>query len=266
MKLCLIGNSHLAAFRMGWNGLAAEAAGVEATFFGARGGELAHLRNRNGVLTSPEGMVRDQLRFTSGGEEAIHLDRYDAFVLVGIGLGLAAMLRVAAQHRTVGTVGKARFQHLVSDAVFDIGARAIVEESISQRIAGWIREVSDKPIIGATLPMPCPGALTARTDFWTDAELLAARLEPVWLASKAFMERRRAMTILDQPEETRHGRWWTKASYGRGSVRLKEGFDERHDENEYFHMNGAYGEAFLRTVLPRFGVQLSPAPVRARAG
>ncbi|MET0314888.1 MAG: hypothetical protein ABW275_10890 [Hansschlegelia sp.] len=266
MRLCFIGNSHLSAFRLGWDLVAPGLKGVEGQFFGARGGDLREMRLKGRSMAASDPRIVDQLKFTSGGESTIDLDAYDGFVLVAIGMGLTSMLRVGAQHRTLATVGRGRHQHLVSDAVFDLAARSLVEESISQQLAGYIRSVTDKPLAAASAPLPCPGVTKDKSTFWADVELLGARLKPVWDASRTVMAEKRRMAILDQPDETMHGRFFTKPIYGRDSVRLKEGFEERHDEDEYIHMNAEYGATFIRSVLPVFGIEAPAAAERARAG
>src|ERR1700748_2002214 len=85
-SICVIGNSHTAAFKQAWDNRApAVADGVSLTFFAARSQYLDTLVYEPGAFVSRDPELSERLRLTSGGKDRIDLADYDAFVLIGMG-------------------------------------------------------------------------------------------------------------------------------------------------------------------------------------
>ena len=80
MKICLIGNSHLAALKMGWPEIAQDLPDVQPAFFGARGAMMARLRVRGDRLVAKTAALAEQMSFVSGGLTEIVPGDYDAII------------------------------------------------------------------------------------------------------------------------------------------------------------------------------------------
>lgn len=83
MRLCVIGTSHVAMLKQGWE--AAPSSGVVPTFFAAPLGRLTSLKPEAGALVSADAETRAVLR-ASGGSEALVAAEHDAVLLVGMRL------------------------------------------------------------------------------------------------------------------------------------------------------------------------------------
>src|SRR4051812_34372426 len=97
MRLCIIGNSHLAAPKLGWDDVRREFPDTEVTFFGAAGQALNDVQLRDGILSAEQ--VRGRVHNTSGGS-ALHLDVYDCVFLVGLNLSIMHVVNLYESFRT----------------------------------------------------------------------------------------------------------------------------------------------------------------------
>jgi hypothetical protein len=259
MKVCVIGNSHIVALKLAWDRFSSQADGVELRFFGSSGQNLRFLKLDKGALTSDDREVVQQMKVTSGGSSRIEIADYDAFLLSGLSLGVYNMLRLAKDHRTVGTVGVAPYSHLISDAVFDLAVKRHFALATCVQVTDLIRSVApNAPIAAAPTPHPCRGLTDAR-NHWADAELLSTRIEPVWSRELAEFLATRRVSFVPQRKETQDGRFFTQKRYSVGSVSLR-GMKERVKE-EHRHMNAEYGSYVLADALPMIG---APAGAAAR--
>jgi hypothetical protein len=103
MRLCIIGNSHLAALKLGWDALA-EKPDLQPTFFGAPSDGMRHLRAEGGRLIPKRRDIAEHFARMSGRED-IRLDDYDAFLLVGLNVSIKRILRFYKTHAWAGLKG-----------------------------------------------------------------------------------------------------------------------------------------------------------------
>ncbi|MES2144715.1 MAG: hypothetical protein V4516_10245, partial [Pseudomonadota bacterium] len=105
-RLCVIGNSHVAAFKLGWDQLAARGdaltRAIAPTFFGAPRDGLKNLAVRDGRLVPTADFVRDHFARMSGGRADVDPAVYDGFLLVGLGASMKRALRFYRTHRWFG--------------------------------------------------------------------------------------------------------------------------------------------------------------------
>lgn len=254
MKLCFMGNSHLAAFRLGWDKIGTEYPGAEIEFFGAQGSDLRHFRVDGRKLVTEQPTLLRQIAFTSGGQSSVPLERFDGFLLVGAGSGVCSLMRLLAKHRTFDTTGEIATEHLVSDAVLDISVRHRIKHSLFRRLIQQIRRVSSRPIVVAATPYPRKAIKIGEPGHWTDAEVIGPRLVPLWEEGKEAIAKEFGVVFAEQPAETIEDGFFTRDAFSEGSVRLRAGFDEKHDEDEFKHMNPLYGATFIREIMPALGV------------
>jgi len=67
MKLCIIGNSHLAAIKLGWDQVGAEFPWLQPQFFGARADALLDLHAEGGRLVPATPDLAAKIAYVSGG-------------------------------------------------------------------------------------------------------------------------------------------------------------------------------------------------------
>lgn len=84
MKLCILGNSHIAALKSGWERIKDDFPGTTLTFFGSRRKRLGDLTIERDRLIPKNEFVRKDLALTSGGQEYVAPSEYDAILIFGL--------------------------------------------------------------------------------------------------------------------------------------------------------------------------------------
>jgi len=248
-SICVIGNSHSAAFAKGWTDrVAPQLPGVSMTFFAASSQRLRHLVHEDGALATHEPELAQALAATSGGRTRVELGAYDAFLLVGLGMRITVPSLCGPfgtlQHRAWGPV-----ETLVSEACF----AAMVEAALKESQAFWLIDA-----IRAAAPRP---VLLCATPFRSEEEVNRSfRNKNRRFADDAFRGRviaqcceigsalaaRHGGEFVWQDESTISVPGFTRAEFARGAHRLAE--SERDDG---LHMNADFGQLMLMRALTR---------------
>jgi hypothetical protein len=86
MKICIIGNSHVAALKLAWVNHFDKRCKKDndITFFASPGNSLRSLKLENNKLIPDSEQLKKNLRATSGGKSFIELASYDVFLLYGL--------------------------------------------------------------------------------------------------------------------------------------------------------------------------------------
>lgn len=229
MKICIIGNSHAAALKLAWDGLAESDRDIELTFFAARGPETARYFRREGTTLLPTNKrLRTSITATSEGKDRIQIADYDAIWLCGLNVRLQPV---------DASISQAVREALGHDSVATTPLAKLVE---------LIRECSDIPLIACHNPLlrepPTPeetGAVISYDEYF---------------AMVADEVRKLGAVLLRQPEETFSAPIFTKAQYSIGSVRLDTGAvnsGAEHPEQERKHMNAHFGALVLREFIAK---------------
>jgi hypothetical protein len=226
MKLCVIGNSHLAAIRLGWDTVSSEFPGLEMTFFGARADALKDLQAKGGRLVPANADLAAKLAYTSGGQSEIELGRFDAAMLVG--MNYIPPMPTHAGH---------------SQAVRALVARAAYDATLSGIVFAQVRAAApDLPVY----IMPNPLRRRAPGDDKGQAVVsYAVRLADFQRGMGGPVH------VMGQPSETIVDELYTADAYGTGAIALDEGRGTRaKNDGDVSHMNGDYGALMLRRWLP----------------
>lgn len=248
-RLCLIGNSHLAAIKLGWSDIGASYPEYEPTFFGAPGpGSAFAVRLEGDAIVTETAAMTGHFRFTSGGKDRIALADYDAFALFSLSFNIHVVVEQIREFRPDifrALPGK----HFISEKVFRELVRSSYENSTAYKLARTIAGVTGNPIVISPQPLPSE-RLGERPGTWAQLknngygeslrglcaevarDLCGDRAEVVW-----------------QPAHTVRDSLFTGHEFSEGSVRLKRGFDDPHPEADFDHMNGKYGAAVLTDLL-----------------
>ena len=245
-KLLMIGNSHVAALRLGWPLAAAELPGLVPDLFGAHARNIVNLEDAGGGELRMSG--NPFWHFEAGQEPdratSIWPANYDAVAIVGCDFGPLNVFRTYRRYHFNGLTGR-RKQALTRE-LFRRAVRISMDESAAVFLVNLIRTVCDKPILLLPTPMPAENgyADTEKTSMepWQaaveakdDAPLLAIYDE---LCQRM---RRQGITVIAQPALTLATPMSTLQEYSDDSVRLRADEQMLHPENDYFHMNARYG-------------------------
>lgn len=232
MRLCIIGNSHIAALKTAWDAsIGVEYPGLRPTFFGARGGGLTRLDVQGDVLSTDDPKIRSDLAFTSGGQCRIDPADHDAFLVYGLCRYVNAQVR---NYRA----GYSR-QALETTILDYWAATSLI--SIIQKL----RQITDLPIHAGASPLEAAphrsGGDTSGYDrFLCDSNQQVFRyLDAV---------------LIGQPAETIVNGDASAPGYAIGSNRLAVGAENDsvpHQSGEMRHMNAEFGAIWLRQFLNR---------------
>lgn len=227
MKLCIIGNSHLAAIKLGWDQVGAEFPWLQPQFFGARADALLDLHAEGGRLVPATPDLAAKIAYVSGGDGSIDPAGFDAALLVGMNY-IPTMPEDAR----------------LSQAVRAAAARAAYDATLSGHVFAQLRKAApDLPV--HVMPNP----LRRRA---AGAEPAAATV-PYAVRLEDFRRGLGAgpVHVAGQPPETIVDELYTADVHGLGAVALDEGRGARSKaETDLSHMNGDYGALFLRHWLP----------------
>ena len=228
-RICIIGNSHLAAFKQGWEYVRNEFPSVEVVFFGALSPELSTLEVCDGALIGSEG-ARSAFRTTSGGPDAIR-DEYDCYVVCGA--------RIAAN-----ILAELYQPHFSQDLLLQI-VKAGVVRSIAIATVAKVRKISSKRIVLFPAAMPIEGLPIE--NFEQIEPRYAAEFARLYSRALKGVAKDHDIEVCEQPPETLASPLRTKAEFGRNAPRLGEfrGI-AKHRENDPHHMNGDYGASAWR--------------------
>lgn len=228
IRVCVIGNSHVAALKLAWDNIAAEFADFSFTFFASHGASTTGLIAKDGQLVPKSLALSRQLELTSGGLSAINPDDYDVFLSYG-------GLLVASKHTNPSDYSKAVREKTILCAA---------ENSVLAHHLQQLRKVTKKPIFAAFAPLvvsteaiPKPAYLPLDKAIGLVKKNLFSGLDVVYLA---------------QPEETMLDQEATRSEFSVGSIRLdslrRQGV--QHPDTDIGHMNADYGAHWLRANLP----------------
>lgn len=254
IRLCIIGNSHLAAVKLGWALIASEHPGIQPTFFGSPRATLRELHWHGPVLAARTGPVRRSLRLTSGGQDEIDLRQFDAVLLCGLSFGLRQAARLYLHHRHTGLAERGEALHLVSRACFQTALLGLMEQTVALRVGRLVHEGSALPLLLMPTPMPSEDLLHSQMEdvirWWQpvlqagDEAALLAEHERACAALLPPFTR-----ILPQPADTLASPMTTRRSFQQGGVQLNGGQQEQPPEGDATHMNAAYGAVALREAI-----------------
>jgi hypothetical protein len=243
VKLCIIGNSHVACLKSAWDALPRYHEEFDCAFFGSPGAGMNALYLEDGRLKAGTDKLRQDLRFTSGGQEAVRIGDYDAFLIVGVGFHTPSHDR------------------RVSSAVLHAALRGMFGTTMAGRFASAIRIVTQAPVLICATPLKATAGGSRRRS--------PALLEPAevsGLLSSAYSAER--FRFLAQPSSTLENPWATRREFVVDAPRLahvEQKIGGRFTEGQNVHMNAEYGRLYLQSVFAALLEGVSSASAGARA-
>ena len=260
-RYCLIGNSHLACLKQGWERIRARHPHVALTFFGAAGKAFKELTLAGHALVPADDEMSAGFRWTSGGAAEIRLDDFDCFVTVALGFNPQWIVNLARRFSYVDP-RLSQTHRLVSRECFTQAITDGLLASSAARIARQIRLATQgKHII--LLPQPCKSVAIMSTETFQATYQGAPEgcwplFEDLWTESASAVAEVVGAEVLFQPVETLSHHIFTEHRFSKDSVTLEEGLSNRHPDTDFGHMNADYGALLLQKLLAR-NLQQDPA-------
>jgi hypothetical protein len=256
-RLCVIGNSHIAALKLGWDQLMshdhAVTKAIAPTYFGAPRDGLKNIEIRDGRLVPTKAEIREQFLRMSDGRAEIDPAAYDGFLLVGLGVSMKRVLRLYRTHRWFGLQQEPG--HVVTSQGF---AQAFLTEGYAGTrlvtVARMLAELGARHVFATPEPYwsaLMPNHIAKRGDFgWAKAAGSGDGdpLADVFAASvSAAMSHH--MTMIWQPPATIEHGIMTRSMFNKGASKFISGQGE---ESDAAHMNADYGAVWWAAALDRF--------------
>lgn len=256
-KLCLIGNSHLAAIKLAWDDVAQQPhyRHMEMDFFSSPQnsiGELAYSDNRL-MPTTPA--MKKMLMLTSGGKESIDLAGYDCFLLYGLTLNAKNLYMLLQKHMpfsfNIANGAQCISRHLFSEVVF-YRMQSFLAITMARRLTGY----TSRPIYSCLAPHPAEKIRHTDTPVWSQIEgednfrMMADTLDQGIARTNGH-----GFTLFRQPDHTVVDSIFTANEFSTDAPRgLYKNFENGYSEDDTLHMNKNYGRALLDHALAVMGI------------
>jgi hypothetical protein len=237
-KVCLIGNSHLGVLRSAWeNDLSDQYTGFDFTYFGAAGAGLGKVVCEGGYISPNDDGVRKSFLTTSGGENSIAIENYDAFILHGVGFPLKAIYQML--HKVSCSLNDSR--QFVSSGCLEACFESVLEAQPFKMLFDYICDIVPAPVIVSMAPMWSELEVDNAPDQYSlivDQQNLISTcflnaLNTVFPSNKA--------RILLQQADTKASEFFSKKQYSMGYA--------SHNIRDFGHMNNEYGAIVVKNIL-----------------
>jgi hypothetical protein len=164
VKVAVLGNSHLAAAKAGWEQISDRHPSRSLTFFGAPRDMMRELELAGDVLRPDSDRLRNKLRRSSDGLEAVLLPSYDAFILYGLEFGPRRLLQLYRTHRPMGFEWREPLPDLpplerrpdrvqmIPERLFDQAVISGLRESMAWGLAEHIVKTTGAPVCLVAAP------------------------------------------------------------------------------------------------------------------
>ena len=255
MKLCMIGNSHLGAFKLGWDKIRADYPDVAPEFFGLARHTFRHTELVDGAIHPTKPELVEKLQMISGGQDRVPLADFDAFIVVGFTRGVTKILRYITDHGIAGEMNDR--SQLISFEMLQEAWTEYMESTPGPHVLRLIRQVSDAPVVIHKRAMLSAGMLDKESTRGEFYKSMAASGDAPYAAD--LLNRLMAphlddnMIAISQPEETVWRGVLTKKKYSVYSKPLLESYNA-HAEDDVTHMNAHYGATCMAQALETLGV------------
>jgi hypothetical protein len=250
LRICLIGDSHIAALQYALMENADPYQAARVFLFATRGKGLGDLEYENGAIMSRDVQVSKSLART-GGSDRIVLDDYDAFCVVG-GQGRTPLVGKVCEKFSTADMAIAGSVP-VSSALLDDLFRDVLQTTLAYKVVSLLRSHTEKPIFYVGNPFVSHAVLgdTEQGEFFR-AAIEAKAAEKVVQHFRNGLEAAIGAhaQIIAQPPETITDVMFTQADYGKGSRRLSQAGRE-HPDDDFNHMNESFGRLVLDGIVER---------------
>lgn len=252
MKICVIGNSHVAALKLGWKRIRSDWTGVAMHFFAAPATEMNALSANSPSLEPTTENLRRYLMLTSGAG-MIDLSAFDMVALHGMAFSNRFVRSVYHRYRLIEHADRRGF--LISRDTFVEAVKGLLCSSMCWRIRELIIASSGR--MPAIICQPNPGQRIVEADSrWRipseDRKSLAGIFEQALDGIRSD-----GTIVLVQPAETVIDQLFSKVAYAADTESFDRAFGSLAEAAsasgakmvETAHMNPEFGALILREFL-----------------
>lgn len=228
-RICIIGSSHLACFKLAWDdGLKEKYQKVELTFFSSVGSSMNSLEAHKNYLSSSDDKVVSNMQLSSGGLDRIIPADYDCVIIHGL--------------------SPAPINYLEGTTPFSRGAfyshGAIIRCTSAFAILQKLKSISDIPVFISH----APGLAELSPDERITSDEYNELIEGLKHAHRDV-----GSIYVSQPASTICKHLYTKRQYVKGAKRLvRVGNTDPYNEfpeDDIGHMNEEFGKVYLGEIL-----------------
>lgn len=246
MRVLILGNSHAATLRLGFDAIGAGFPHVTVSFWGLRGAAFAKARMGQDGCLGPDPSDALSLRKVASWNDAEHLDLapYDRIFLVGLRYGFRPALQLMRRMQPLDQ-GRRRGALGVSDGFLRASLRGVIDASLTAQAARFpfdarfVALPAPYPAVLATRPGTVHEPVTAAVARLPHAAQLAQMYEDEIAAAHAV----HGLAFVRQPRDTVAAPFQTHDCHLQDPAR-----DAR-------HMNAGYGYAAFAALMAH------PAPL-----
>ncbi len=248
-KIACIGNSHVAAFKLGWDLLQPSYDDVSLHFFCGAANSMKKLALKDGGISPVNDDLRAMFKAYSGREE-ITAD-YDAYILIGMGFGIVPLMSIFSKHVPPHLYKNNRDHHLISSHMYAEAIKYATSSSTAMFVLDLVKKIapSDAPIILCPNPLPA-GNVTDSAPQWRDEDLLN-EAQSIFESAVANIEGAR---LLLQPPITKSSNHLTAERYSDGATLLKARWTRPTNDGDPYHLNPEFGMEYLKTALSAISI------------
>lgn len=229
-RIFVIGNSHAASLKSGWDSIKDEYPHSELVFFAHRGLSMKRMTARKGGLYPETEDLKKAICHTSGGEDHIAVEKYSAGLLYGMDL------HALPPEKNV----------FYSETVLAKSVEGSIAPTVLWSLVNKVRSLSELPIYLGHVPQMA--SLKANPVEDTDLSTYQSVIERMG----RFIQKQSKVFLIPQPTKTFLNARETRHEFATGSTRLDIGdakSNEKHHIHDRVHMNGEYGALFLKDFL-----------------
>lgn len=228
MKLCVLGDSHVASVKKAWDKISSVSPfdEIDITFFASTRTTMKRLEATSDKLVPAYERLKETIRYTSNGLSEVRLHDYDAFLIYGGGFRIKVI-----DHNNY------------SKAVVESWLMDSYSETTSYDLCSKIRSMSDKPILVGANPLLADENVS-------NVKLPPGQYRKIIKLYQNQIFKPLNCKLLKQPEETISDEQFTISTYSSSSTRLetRENISNiPHPLRDKSHMNAKFGTAFWKS-------------------
>lgn len=228
-KICILGNSHVASLKQGWDQIGEHWPSINVQFFAQPGNDgLKTVRLDGHFLTSDHENAKKAF-MTTHGAERLDLRSFDLFLIYG------------SQSQCL-MLGDGFYSKQCIDATIDDLTRG----TPAQHVLECLRQVTDAPIFVGHTPLRAARTVRDRS------------VSPAYRAGLGILNERHyakhGAEMIGQPDETIVNGRSTAPKFSWGVPKLSGVLTqggERSAASDNTHMDGAFGQLWLEAFLPK---------------
>lgn len=244
-RICVIGDSHVAALKFAWWEIAQEFPDIKITWFTSHRRRFVDLVVRGDRLVPEGDELREVMRRSCKFEPEIAAD-YDRYVVCGLDYSMYVTMHKLAGFRSEDQAPDNRAP--LSSACYLQAMTGILRDTVSLEVARKVRAITAQPM--TIVPSPRisdanPLKLYPRFRETGDAERIAG----YFFAASDILGREVGAEMARQPAETLRDPLLTLAVYTQDAPREFGDTERPEGWIDYQHMNAEYGALMLRALF-----------------